>query len=171
MTGQIGASEVIAAPAPITDPNAARIRMGELTNDPEFMKRVTAKDAEAFAEYNRLWRVSRGMPPEPLPPFSQEEVVKEADQREVRQLQEHDGVLERQGYTPEQRLEIIGQRPIVAEEKALHARLYNEKRNNREFMNRWIGGDPQAIKEMHDHAIAMRMPDGSLEDVRRWEGS
>jgi hypothetical protein len=55
-----GVSDVLNASL---DAGAAAQHMQQLKNDPDFMKRVTAGNAEAFSQYNRLWRISRGMSP------------------------------------------------------------------------------------------------------------
>ena len=49
--------------------------------DPEFLKRVEAKDAAAFSDYNKAWRVSRGLPAEPVQEINAENIFKETDAR------------------------------------------------------------------------------------------
>jgi hypothetical protein len=51
---------------PLVDPASAAARMEQMRADAEFLKRVEAKDAAAFSEYNTAWRVSHGLPAEPV---------------------------------------------------------------------------------------------------------
>jgi hypothetical protein len=49
---------------------------------------------------------------------------------------------------------------------------YNMKKSSPAFMARWSAGDLEALREMNNHAIAMRgLPLGTLDDIARWEGS
>jgi hypothetical protein len=145
--------------------------METLTQNPEFMDRVRARDAEAFSEYNKLWRLSRGMSAEPEPPHSSVDIGTEADARVVAAVQQHAGFYRDRGYTELQQTEIVGQRPITMEERRWHETQYNMKRTSAAFMARWSAGDLEAVREMNNHAIAMRLPIGTLEDIKRWEGA
>jgi len=66
---------------PLVDPAAATARMEQMRADPEFLKRVEAKDAAAFSECNKAWRVSRGLPAEPVQEINAENIFKETDAR------------------------------------------------------------------------------------------
>jgi hypothetical protein len=147
-------------------------RMQELREDTKFMERVAARDAEAFAEHTRLWRVAHGLSVEPTPPHSPVDIGTEADARVIAAVQEHAGFYRDRGYTEQQQIEIVGGRPITMEERRWHEAQYNMKRSSAEFMRRWSAGDLEAIREMNNHAIGMRgLPLGTLEDIKRWEGS
>ena len=156
----------IALPA---DAASAEIARQQLLQDPDFMKRVEAKEPNAFAHYNRLWRLSRGMTAELLPPHSPVDVQTEIDARLAAQIEQHATVYADKGYTAEQATTILGQRPLLASEKQWHQVEYNNKRSDPEFMRRWMAGDQTAIRQMNTHAIALRLPTGTLEDIQRWE--
>lgn len=164
-----GVSEIINAP--LTDPAVAAQRMEDLKADPEFMKRVEAKDAVAFSEYNKAWRVAHGLPAEPAPPYSAAHIEPEADARLAAALEQHAGFYRDRGYSDLQQIEIIGQRPITPEEKRWHEQQWKEKSNSPAFMARWNAREADAIREMNNHAVAMRLPTGTLDDIKRWEGS
>src|SRR5215472_13612024 len=101
---ETGATDIIDQPL---TPEAAADRMMQLKESPEFMKRVGGGDAEAFAEYNKLWRVSRGLPETPQPPQSKVEVDAEADARTVAAVQQHAAVLAAQGFDEKQQIQIV----------------------------------------------------------------
>jgi hypothetical protein len=151
---------------PISREGAAA-QMATLTQDPKFMDRVAARDAEAFSEYNQLWRLSRGMSAEPAPPFGPVDIGDEVDARVAAAMQQHAGFYRDRGYSELQQIEIVGQRPVTMEEKRWHQAQYDMKRTSAAFMARWSAGDLEAIKEMNNHAIAMRLPTGTLEDIKR----
>lgn len=163
----VGASKIINAP--LTDPAVAAQRMADLAADPKFMEKVAAKDAEAFSEYNKAWRVAHGLPAEPEPPHSPVEIDTERDARVIAVMQQHAGFYRDRGYTEQQQVEIVGQRPVTMEEKRWHQTQYDMKKSSPAFMARWSAGDLEAIKEMNNHAIAMRLPTGTLADIERWE--
>jgi hypothetical protein len=122
-----GVSDVLNASL---DAAAAAQHMQQLKDDPDFMKRVTAGDAEAFSQYNRLWRISRGMSPAPTPPQSPVEIGAEADGPIIAAIQQHAGFYRDRGYTEQQRIEIVGGRPITMEERRWQTQ-YNMKKSSR----------------------------------------
>ena len=158
-----GASELINQPAPIATPEALRA-------DPAFMERVAKMEPEAFAQYNEAWRVAHGLTPKALPPQSMVDVDVEADARVIAAVQQHAEVLERNGYTLEQQIEIVGQRPVTMQERNWHQNQYELRRRDFAFMARWSSGDMEAIKIMRDHAIGKSLPIGTLEEIKAWEG-
>ena len=149
---------------------AAAEQLQQLRDDPKFQERIAARDAEAFAENTRLWRLAHGMTPEPEPPQSPVQVDAEADARVVAAVQQHAGFYRDRGYSELQQIEIVGNRPITVEEKRWHETQYNMKKSSAAFMAKWSSGDLDAIKQMNDHAIAMRLPLGTLADIQRWKG-
>jgi len=78
-----GVSDVLNASL---DAAAAAQHMQQLKDDPDFMKRVTAGDAEAFSQFNRLWGS-----PAPAPPQSPVEIGAEADGPIIAAIQQHAG--------------------------------------------------------------------------------
>ena len=52
----------------------AGTQLAELRNDPEWLARWNAKDANAIAENTALYRIRQGMPPEPLPDPTPEQI-------------------------------------------------------------------------------------------------
>jgi hypothetical protein len=155
--------------APLT-PEAAAQRMIDLKADPEFMRRVEARDPAAFEDYNKAWRVAHGLPETPQPPQSPVEVNNETDARVIAAVQQHAGFYRDRGYSEEQQIEIVGQRPITVEERKWHEQQYEMKRSSPAFMAKWSAGDLEAVRDMQRHAIAMRLPLGTLDDIKRWGG-
>jgi len=64
-------------------PELASERLAALRADPEFKARIDAKDPAAFAENTRLWRIANGMPPEPQPPATPEEIRQQMTERDL----------------------------------------------------------------------------------------
>jgi hypothetical protein len=58
---------------PLT-PEAAAARHAELSRDPEYGKAAAAGDMVKVAELTKLWRISRGMTADPIPPANPEQV-------------------------------------------------------------------------------------------------
>jgi hypothetical protein len=143
-------------------------RMEELRADPKFQERVAARDPDAFSEHTRLWRLAHGLSAEPQPPQSPVDVDVEADARVIAAVQQHAEHYANKGATEQQQIEIVGQRPVTIEERRWHQAQYERKRTDPEFMRRWSAGSRQEIEEMNIHAIGMRLPLGTLDDIRRW---
>jgi hypothetical protein len=55
-------------------PADAQARRDALTADPAFQERIKLRDATAFDEAAKLWRVAHGMPAEPVPPATPQDV-------------------------------------------------------------------------------------------------
>jgi len=81
-----GASDVINPPQP-TDPASALGAMQRMREDPAVMERVRQGDPAVFAEYNKAWRVSRGLSPEPQPAINNDDVFKESNARALRETE------------------------------------------------------------------------------------
>ena len=160
-----GATAIIEAPLTA---EVAADRMAQLKDDPAFQERVAKRDPAAFEEHLKLWRVSRGLPTEPVPPQSKVEVEAEADARVVAQVQQHAAVLAAQGFTDNQQIQIIGRRPVPQAEHDIHVREYERLRKDAAFMQRWTAGDTEAVFTMRKHAIGKSLPIGSLDDIRAW---
>src|SRR5262249_45010769 len=143
-------------------------QMEALKADPKFMERVSARDPEAFSQYNQLWRISRGLTPEPEPPQTAVHVGAEADERVMRDLQQHSDVLRRQGFDENQINEIVGRRPITMQERDWHQNQINILKRDHAFMQRWAAGDIEAIQKIQRHSVALSLPIGTLEDIERW---
>jgi hypothetical protein len=156
-----------------TDPVAAKSLREALVAHPDFMKDWQT-DQKKWTALGFLKWVAEGKPADkygepPYQPVADPEA--QADSRAIAAVQQHAGFYRDHGYTEEQQIEIVGQRPITMEEKRWHETQYNNRKNDAEFMRRWTAGDTEALKIMRDHAIAMRLPLGTLADIARWEGS
>jgi hypothetical protein len=154
--------------SPPLTPETAPALMETLKANPDFMKRIEAGEPEAFAEYNKAWRVAHNLPAEPGAPQTAAEVKPEADARIVAAWQQHAAALGRQGFSEQQQAEIIGRRPVTMEERQWHESQYEMRRKDAAFMQRWSPGDMEAIKIMRDHAIGKSLPIGTLQDIERW---
>jgi hypothetical protein len=158
--------------SPPLSPETAPAMMETLKANPDFMKRVEACEPEAFAEYNKLWRVAHNLPEAPpQAPATVVDIKPEADARIVAAMQQHAAALGRQGFSEQQQAEIIGRRPVTMQERQWHESQYELRRKDAAFMARWSAGDMEAIKIMRDHAIGKSLPIGSLQDIERWERS
>jgi hypothetical protein len=160
-----GAAAIIEQPL---TPEVAAQQMDVLKADPKFMERVASKDAAAFNEFNRLWRISRGLPETPQPQ-SAAEINAETDARVVAAVQQHAAVLGSLGYNEELQTVILGRRPVPQAEHDMHVSLYERYRKDAAFMARWSAGDMEAIKIMRDHAIGKSLPIGTLQQINDWE--
>lgn len=67
---------------PISREGAAA-RLEALRADPEFQARIAEKDASAFSENTKLWRLANGMPADPQPPASPDEVRSQMQDRDL----------------------------------------------------------------------------------------
>lgn len=161
----VGVSDITASP----DPAAAASQMESLKATPEFMERVRKGEPEAFDQYNRLWRLSRGMSETPQPPETVVDVESEIGGRLVAQVQQHADVLRGQGFDENQILEIIGQRPITMQERDYHKNQIALLRRDQDFMRRWSAGDLKAIQEIQRHSVALSLPIGTLAEIEAWE--
>src|SRR5262249_51016844 len=84
VTPPVGASQIELP----TDPASAAQHMYALKADPKFMERVAAKDAAAFEQYNRLWRVAHGMTPERQMPVNTQDVLTQHSERGVAEAEQ-----------------------------------------------------------------------------------
>jgi hypothetical protein len=80
MSTEPGATQLINTPL---TPEQAGARRAELMADPEFQSRVAARDAVAFDEHTKLWRVEHGLTPEPQPPATADEVRARMTERDL----------------------------------------------------------------------------------------
>jgi hypothetical protein len=78
--------------APPNTMQEAADRMEQMRADPKFQERIKNNDQAAFQDYNRLWRQSRGMTPEPQPPINEQDV---RDQMSYRAQQESASIMPR----------------------------------------------------------------------------
>jgi hypothetical protein len=165
-----GVSTILDPPPP-ADPASASARMETLKADPAFMKRVEGKDAEAFSEFNRLWRISRGLTPDQQVPVNTVDVLTQHGERAVAAAEQHLGVYLEKGFSDEAAYQIVNRRPMLLEEKQTRERELGRLQKDEAFMARYRAGDRDARLEYDSHVIARSLPSGTLADIHRWEAA
>lgn len=166
----VTATNVMNAPAGSLTPEQAVARMEARRTDPDFMARVAAKDAVAFEEYNRDWRVARGMSAEPGVPQTVADVYQAQGERGVAVAEAHADVIERNyDVTDRQLFEITMGRPVQQHEKVKAEIEMQKFQRDEAFMQKWRSGDRVARTTMYLLNCMKVAPAATLEQVLQWD--
>jgi hypothetical protein len=154
--------------APPNTMQEAADRMEQMRADPKFQERIKNNDQAAFQDYNRLWRQSRGMTPEPQPPINEQDVRDQMSYRAQQEVGQYHASLLADGFDDEQAYAVINRAPISLEQRKWHenerARLLKDK----SWVDRYMNADRDALNEMRRHCAAMALPVGTADDIARW---
>jgi hypothetical protein len=151
-------------------PETAASAMDALKADPKFMERVVAKDATAFGEYNRLWRVSHGLPAEAQPAINTDDVFKETHARAVRETETRADMLRADGLAEESVYQILNGRPIPLAERRIHEQELARLKRDQAWVQRYLAGDREARLQMRSHTAALTLPIArDLAEINAWE--
>jgi hypothetical protein len=171
-----GISDLLAAP---TSPGEALARIESLKSDTAFGKLLTTKIeygqtatpevAAAKALWDKLHKLAF-----PTPQASSPEQIKDMPahhdiRRQAEMNSQHGMRMRADGYTDLQIHQILGGRPIPADERGYHEQRFQVLKNDREFMARWSKGDRDAILEMKKHASARKLPVGTVAECEAWD--
>ena len=138
--------------------------------DPEFLKRVEAKDAAVFSECNKAWRVSRGLPAEPVQEINAENIFKETDARIAVETEKRADMLRADGFDEEQIYQALNARPIPLGERRWHEQELARLKRDNAWVQKYLGGDPEARRQMRMHTSALTLPVAcSLAEIHAWE--
>jgi hypothetical protein len=75
-----------------------------------------------------------------------------------------------EGYTPIQVHQILGGRPVPAEEHDFHEQRFQTLKKDKAFMQRWSQGDTAAVLEMKRAASGRALPVArSLAEIEAWD--
>jgi hypothetical protein len=118
-----------------------------------------------------LWQLERGI--QPPPPETIEQAEQQIGDRLERDRLMHASALHSSAeFSPEAVDQIVGQRPIPAQERAIAQRRLEAMQKDEAFRRRYLSGDRQAALEYKAAAICARgMPVGTLDQIRAWEAA
>jgi hypothetical protein len=151
-------------------PEAAQARLDALRADPDFQKRIEAKDSEAFSLNTKLWKLSRGMSADLVPPQTAVDVYQQHADRGVQVAEAHADVIEKNyDLTDKQLHEVIFQRPVLLEEKQRAEIEYKKLTGDKTWLERWRNGDRQARTEMYLLNAIKAAPAATLQQVLEWD--
>ena len=149
----------------------AKLQLAALAEDPRFKERTDARDATAFAEVTRLGRIARSMPPEPVAPINQMDVMTESVGRELESVQMRAESLRNDGFTELQVYEYLNDRPMPLAQRQYHDRELRVLKSDADFVRRYLAGDLSARAEMRRHTSALTMRVGTLDEINAWEAA
>jgi hypothetical protein len=169
MTETPGATNVMSQPIESLSPTDAQARRDALTADPAFQERIKQRDASAFDEAGKLWRIAHGMPLEPTPPVNAVDVMTESIGRALQEVQTRADGLRNDGFSEVQIYEYLNGRPIPLRERQDAERALASLKRDRAFQQRLNDADPTARYEWRRVHVNLSMPVGTQEQIRQWE--
>jgi hypothetical protein len=150
---------------------AAGATRAALLGNPTYAKQALTDPAKQ-KHLAILWQLERGI--QPAAPTTEAEVQQHTADRVERERLTHVSALRSaaDGITEEQLRQIVGGRPIPAEEKQIAQRRLAALQRDKGFVDRYLAGDQEARLQMSLAAIAARgMPVGTLEQIKAWEAA
>jgi len=165
------ASDVLNAPPPVATPES-------LTADPAFMARAKEGDVKAFDEYNRAWRISRGMSPEPVSTVNEIDVLTQMGDRAIAEFESRAESLRADGLSELAIYEYLNGRPVPLAEHQEAQRQLARLKSDKAFLQRLNDGNPDARREWRRVHLNISMPvvhnstDGKLQpEIAAWEAA
>lgn len=152
-------------------PSDAQARRDALAADPAFQERVKLRDATAFDEATKLWRISHGMPAEPVMPVNAVDVMTESIGRALQEVQMRADGLRNDGFNETQIYEYLNGRPVPLRERQDAERALANLKRDKTFLQRLTDGDPAARYEYRRVHVNLTMPVGTLEQIEAWEAA
>lgn len=149
----------------------AGAQLAALRADPKFLERIEARDANAFAENTRLYRLSIGMTAEPQAPINAMDVMTESVGRELQDVQMRAESLRNDGFSPVQIYEYLNDRPMPLAQREIHQRELQALKSDPDFVRRFLGGNLSARAEMRRVTAALTMRVGTLDEINAWEAA
>jgi hypothetical protein len=162
-------SNIMNQPIESLSPDQAQARRDHLAADQKFQDRIAAKDAAAFEEHTKLWRVAHGMSPEPQVPINAMNVMTETIGRELQSVQMRAESLRGDGLNETQIYEYLNGRPMPLGQRQIHERELRVLKSDTGFVQRYLAGDLAARAEMRRHNTALTMRVGTLDEINAWE--
>jgi len=150
---------------------SAAAQRQELANNADYVRALLDGDVAKQKEMAALYQIERGVAPTPRA-SSAEDVEAQMQSRAQAAAEQHGAALRAQAdFTDEQIHTIVGQRPILADERQWHINQLNRLKQDKEFVRRYLDGDRDAGLKMRLHTAASVLPIGTLADIERWEAA
>ena len=176
-------SEIQEQPTPIffyqgqpTSPESAAATRAALMADPEFTKAALVDGAKQ-KQLADLWMIERGMVPAvPLPSTPSAADVRavesQAEARVAREQAVQAENLRSAGLTAKAIYEVLGGRPMPADEKAFWERELDAIMRSKELKQKILDGDPEVTRKFRTASIGARaLRVGTLEEIQAWDAA
>ena len=149
---------------------SADAKRTELMKNADYVRAALDGDTGKAKELADLYMLARGHVP--APPQDAPDVLQQMQNRAQTAAEQHAAALRSHAdFTDGQVHQIVGQRPILADERQWHINQLNRLKQDKEFVRRYLDGDRDAGLKMRLHTAGSVLPIGTLAEIERWEAA